>query len=187
MYMFGLLCNGNDFYLYMDLGNFDDIVLMISGGFGGMYFFNFGIYYISINFFGMGGGIYSVIFDCMVMFGLLFLLYNFGQEFENDLLLDKVILVIKIGDFDVINIMVVVEGVDVLFFSLSLLLLVNDDVLMMFEVIFNVGMISGLVVQVVCLVVVWVKGVSDFVGMLVLDVLFMVQGIMVKCVFDIVY
>ena len=186
-YTFGSPCNGNDFYLHTDPSNLDDIALTTSGGLGGTHFLNPGTYHISINFFGMGGGTYSVTFDRTATLGLSPSSHNFGQELENDSSSDKVISVTKTGDLDVTNITAAVEGADASFFSLSSLPPANDDAPTTFEVTFNAGTISGSAAQVARSAVVRVKGVSDPAGTPVPDVLLTVQGTTVKRVPDIVY
>ena len=186
-YTFGSPCNGNDFYLHTDPGNLTAIPLTTSGGLGGTHFLNPGTYHISINYFGMGGGTYSVTFNRTATIGLSTSTHDFGQELENDSSSNKSITVTKTGDLDVNNITAALEGADAAYFSLSSLPSPSDDAPTSFNVRFNAGTISGSATQVLRSAVVRVKGISDPVGTPVPDVLLTVKGTTVKRVPDIDY
>ncbi|MGC4074464.1 MAG: choice-of-anchor D domain-containing protein [Nibricoccus sp.] len=183
----GSPCNGNDFYLHTNPGNLTEIALTTNGTLSGTHFLNPGTYTISITYFGMGGGSYSVTFDRTATIGLSPASHNFGHELENDSSSDKTISVTKTGDLDVNSITAAVEGADAAFFSLSALPPSNDNAPASFKVKFNAGTISGSATQVVRNAVVRVKGVSSPAGTPVPDVLLTVQGTTDKRVPDIKY
>ena len=80
---------GNDFYVHDSLGgallNQYALSTSLSSGFNtGTYFFAAGTYEISVTYFGMGAGSYTIIYDQTASIGVSPTSYNFGSELEGD-------------------------------------------------------------------------------------------------------
>lgn len=180
-------CNGNDFYLHTDPSNLIEYALTTSGVTSGTYFLNPGTYDISINYFGMGAGTYSIEYNRTASIGVSPNSHDFGHQLENDSSAAFTFNVSKSGDLDVNGITATIEGADASFFSLSNLPASGSNAPVTFKAQFNAGTISGAQSHVTRNAVIRVRGTSNPVGTPVSDVLVTIQGTTDKRVPDIHY